>query len=144
MSKPKVLFLSTENASRGQMAEGWLRYLAGDQYEAMSAGTHPGSLNSLAIAAMQEVGIDISTQEAKSVERFTGQAIEYVITVCDRAKEECPYVPSLFQVFSWAIDDPTEAKGGTEERMTSFRRVRDELRDRIENEFLCLCKFEED
>lgn len=91
--KRRVLFLCTGNSARSQMAEGLLRHLAGGRYEVSSAGTHPVGLNSGAVSAMQELGIDISAQRSKSIHEFTQQAFDYVITVCDRAKESCPRWP---------------------------------------------------
>ena len=126
------------------MAEGWLHFLAADRYEAISAGTHPVAVHPLAIDAMREVGVDISAQESKSVDNFSGKPIEYLITICDRAKESCPYIPTLLQVFSWTVEDPADVQGTVEQRLTAFRRVRNELRERIENEFLCLCQQDED
>ena len=137
--KPKVLFLCTGNSARSQMAEGWLRALAGDRFEVFSAGTHPAGLNPLAIAVMQEVGIDISSQHSKSIDQFVGKPIDHVITVCDRAKESCPVFPSAFQVFDWSFDDPAVATGSNEARLSVFRLVRDEIREKILREFLCLC-----
>jgi protein-tyrosine-phosphatase len=93
MAKPKVLFLCTGNSARSQMAEGLLRHLSGDRFEVLSAGTHPVGINPLAVEAMQEVGIDISRHYSKDVREFLGQPIEYVVTVCDRAKESCPSKP---------------------------------------------------
>jgi len=88
--KQRVLFLRTGNSARSQMAEGLLRHLAGDRYDVSSAGTHPAGLNSGAVAAMQELQIDISAQRSKRIDEFVDQAFDYVITVCDRAKESCP------------------------------------------------------
>ena len=91
--KQRVLFLCTGNSGRSQMAEGLLRYLAGEQYDAYSAGVHPVGLNPDAVAAMQDLGIDISSQRSKHMDKFVDQAFDYVITVCDRAKESCPRWP---------------------------------------------------
>ena len=93
--KRRVLFLCTGNSARSQMAEGLFRHLAGDRFEAYSAGTHPVGLNPGAVTAMQELGIDISAQRSKSIHEFTQQAFDYVITVCDRAKESCPRWPHM-------------------------------------------------
>lgn len=143
MSKPKVLFLGTTNSARSQMAEGWLRHLAGHRYEAMSAGVSPGILDPLAVAAMQEVGIDISEQQPKPSQEFANKPIDYVITLCG-PNEVCPYMPSQFQAFNWTFDDPAETKGTVEEKMTVFRLVRDEIWRALEDGFLCLCKTIED
>ncbi len=135
MPKPRVLFLCTGNSARSQMAEGWLRALAGDRFEVYSAGTHPSSVNPLAIIAMREVGIDISQQHSKSVGDFLGTTMQYVVTVCDRAKESCPIFPFTFQVFNWSFDDPAEASGTEDERLAIFRRVRDETRHQNSKRF---------
>src|SRR6266576_614794 len=90
MAKPKVLFLCTGNSARSQMAEGYLRHVAGDEFEPLSAGVEPKELNPLAVEAMREIGIDISQQKSKDVIGFLGQYIPYVVTVCDNAKQRCP------------------------------------------------------
>jgi len=131
-----VLFLCTGNSARSQMAEGFLRRYAGDQYEVLSAGTKPSKLNPLAVEAMREIGIDISHQQAKDVIGFLGTPIQHVITVCDRAKESCPVFPSAFQFLSWSFDDPAEAQGTHDEKLAIFRRVRDQIGERIQKEFL--------
>lgn len=129
--KPTVLFLCTGNSCRSQMAEGWLRHLAGELFEVKSAGTHPVGVNPRAIDVMAEVGIDISLHRSKRVEEFLGQRPDYVITVCDRAKEACPTVPGGAAVLHWSFDDPAEAQGSVDDRLQVFRRVRDEIADRI-------------
>jgi arsenate reductase (thioredoxin) len=136
MSKPKVLFLCTGNSARSQMAEGYLRHVAGNEFEPLSAGVEPKSLNPLAVAAMKEIGIDISQQTSKDVRSFLGQAIPYVVTVCDNAKQRCPIFPRTYKFLHWNLDDPAEAAGSQEEKMVVFRRVRDEIRQRIEQELL--------
>ena len=109
------------------MAEGFLRHLAGDRFEVLSAGIQPKGLNPLAVRAMREVGIDISGQRSKDVSEFLGQNFSYVITVCDRAKESCPLFPSPAQRLHWSLNDPAEAEGSEAERLAVFRRVRDEI-----------------
>jgi arsenate reductase len=136
MSKPKVLFLCTGNSARSQMAEGYLRHIAGERFEALSAGVEPKGLNPLAVEAMQEIGIDISQQRSKDVKSLLGQAIPYVVTVCDNAKQRCPIFPHTFKQLHWSLDDPAEAIGSHEEKLAVFRRVRDEIRQRIEQELL--------
>lgn len=136
MSKPKVLFLCTGNSARSQMAEGYLRHIAGDEFEPLSAGVEPKGLNPLAVEAMKEIGIDISQQGSKDVREFLGQAIPYVITVCDNAKQRCPIFPRTYKFLHWSLEDPAEAAGLHEEKMAVFRRVRDEIRLRIEQELL--------
>ena len=129
--KARVLFLCTGNSARSQMAEGWLRHLAGDRFEVFSAGTHPVGLNPVSVEAMAEVGIDISAHRSKSVSEFLTQPFEYVITVCDRAKESCPIWPGPTHLLHWSFDDPAEVVGANEARRQLFRRVRDEILGRI-------------
>ena len=131
MTKRTVLFLCTGNSARSQMAEGLLRELGGDRFDAESAGTTPVGLNPLAVEVMRESGIDISGQRSKSVTDFLSQRFDHVITVCDRAKESCPIFPGAAQTLHWSFDDPAEAGGGEDERKKVFRRVRDEIRHRI-------------
>jgi arsenate reductase (thioredoxin) len=130
--KQRVLFLCTGNSARSQMAEGLLRHLAGDRYEVSSAGTHPVGLNHGAVVAMQELGVDISTQRSKSMEEFTDQAFDYVITMCDRAKESCPRWPQTGRLIHWSFDDPAARMGSPEEQRKAFRTVRDQIKARIE------------
>jgi arsenate reductase len=118
------------------MAEGWLRQLAGDQFEAFSAGAKPaGHVHPLAIKAMAEVGIDILGHTSKHLDVFDGQKFDYLITVCDSAREACPTYASAESQLHWSFDDPAHAPGSEEQKMKVFRRVRDEIRSRIE-EFL--------
>ncbi len=126
--KTRVLFVCTENSARSQMAEGLLRHDAGKRFEVSSAGTKPGQVRAEAIAAMREVGIDISGQRSKSVDEFAGQTFDYVITVCDKAKETCPVFPATTRRIHWSIEDPAAAHGSEEERLTKFRRARDQIR----------------
>lgn len=135
MRKPKVLFLCTGNSARSQMAEGLLREITGERFEVFSAGTHPVGVNPLAIEAMQEVGIDISRHRSKNVKEFLGQPIEYVITVCDRAKEACPIFPGTYKFLSWSLDDPATATGTKDAKLEAFRRIRDEISRNIEIQF---------
>lgn len=129
--KPKVLFLCTGNSCRSQMVEGFLRHFAGDRFDVASAGTHPSVLNPEAVEAMREVGIDISHHRSKGIETFLGQRFDYVITVCDRAKESCPIFPGALSLDHWPFDDPAAAQGSPEERNAVFRRVRDEIAERV-------------
>lgn len=130
--KQRVLFLCTGNSARSQMAEGLLRHLAGDRYEASSAGTHPVGLNPGAVAAMQELQIDISAQRSKRMDEFLDQAFDYVITVCDRAKESCPRWPQAGRLVHWSFEDPAAVMQSPEEQRMAFRRVRDQIRQRLE------------
>jgi arsenate reductase len=135
-SKPKVLFLCTGNSARSQMAEGYLRHVAGDRFEALSAGIEPRGLNPLAVEAMAEIGIDISHQKSKDVAVFLGENIPYVVTVCHNAREKCPIFPRTFKFLHWGFDDPAAAQGSHDERLAVFRRVRDELVEKIGKELL--------
>lgn len=130
--KKRVLFLCTGNSCRSQMAEGWLRHLAGERFEAASAGTHPVGLNPGAVEVMQERGVDISRQESKPVDLFLGRRFDYVITVCNRARESCPVLPNAARVLHWSFDDPAAAQGPPEERLGIFRKVRDEIASQID------------
>jgi arsenate reductase len=130
-SKARVLILCTGNSARSQMGEGLLRHLGGMRYEVFSAGTRPVGVNPLAIEAMREAGIDISTQCSKSVAEFAEQKFATVITVCDHAAEECPVFPGAPQRVHWSLPDPAAVSGTHEEKLVAFRRVRDELERRI-------------
>lgn len=127
----RILILCTGNSARSQMAEGLLRHDGGDGYEVHSAGTQPGQVNPLAIMAMNEIGIDITGHRSKSVEEFIGQDFDYVITVCDNARESCPVFPGKAQFIHWSFEDPAAAKGGEEQRLAVFRRIRDEIREKL-------------
>lgn len=118
------------------MAEGLLRQLAGDSFEPLSAGIDPKGLNPLAVQARREIGIDISHHHSKDVASFLGQAIPYVVTVCDNARERCPIFPRTYKFLHWSFDDPAAAEGTTEEKLAVFRRVRDDIMHRIKLEFV--------
>jgi arsenate reductase len=126
--KKRVLILCTGNSARSQMAEGLLRHDAGERFEVESAGTKPSSVRPEAIAAMRDLGIDIGKQRSKSVEEFDGQHFDYVITVCDSAREHCPVFLGAAERLHHSFDDPAALDGSAEERLALFRRVRDELR----------------
>ena len=130
--KQRVLFLCTGNSARSQIAEGLLRYLASDRFEVNSAGTHPVGLNPGAIEAMHDIGVDISHHRSKKMNEFINEPFDYVITVCDRAKDSCPMWPHAAKLIHWSFEDPAEAKGSPEERQESFRQVREEISARIE------------
>jgi arsenate reductase len=134
MEKPKVLFLCTHNSARSQMAEGLLRHLAGNHFEVMSAGTEATHVRPLAIRAMDELGIDISGQESKTLDRYLGDIFDYVVTVCDDATEACPVFPGAKRRLHWSFEDPAQARGSEEERLRVFQSVRDEIKERIEGE----------
>ena len=126
--KRRVLFLCTDNSARSQMAEGLLRHLGRERFEAFSAGTHPKGLHPRSIEAMEELGIDISHQTSKDVSIYINEQFDYVITVCDRAKQQCPVFPGA-EPIHWGFDDPAEAPSNRQ--METFRRVRDEIQQRL-------------
>jgi len=130
--RPKVLFLCIYNSARSQMAEGLLRALFGDRYEACSAGASPAGLNAWAVKAMAEIGIDISDQYSKSVDVFAGGDFDYVVTVCG-ADQKCPAFRGEAKRLHWDIADPGEKAGV--DTMASFRETRDDLKRRIERAF---------
>lgn len=113
------------------MAEGLTNHLLGDRYEAFSAGTHPASVHPLAVEVMREIGADISHHRSKSLERFLQEPLDYLITLCDSAKENCPVFPGNVTTLHWSLPDPSAAGGDWEERLALFRRIRDELKERI-------------
>jgi arsenate reductase len=129
MAKHRVLILCTGNSARSQMAEGLLRHDAGDRFEVESAGTNPGHVRPEAIAAMREIGIDISSHRSKHVDEFQNQSFDYVLTVCDNAKETCPIYPGQTNRIHHNFEDPAAVEGSEEGRLASFRRVRDEIRE---------------
>ena len=132
----RVLFLCTHNSARSQMAEGLLRHLAGDRFDAYSAGTKATSVRPEAVAVMAELEADISKQESKTLERYVSQPFDLVVTVCDDANEACPFFPGAKNRLHWSLPDPSKATGGEEERLAVFREVRDEVRGRLEAEVL--------
>lgn len=129
--KQRVLVLCTANSSRSQMAEGLMRHLAGDRVEVASAGTHPSTVNPLAIAAMQERGIDIRHHRSKHLSEFLGQPWDTVLTVCDNAAENCPMFPGRAERIHWSFPDPAAAEGTEEEQLQVFREVRDTIETRL-------------
>jgi len=129
--KKKVLFLCTGNSCRSQMAEGWLRHLAGNEFDVVSAGTHPVGLNPYAVAVMREVDVDISNHVSERVDPYLEQQFDYVITVCDRAQETCPIFPAASTMLHWSFDDPAKAKGTYEQQLIVFRKMRDAIAGRI-------------
>lgn len=131
MTKPRVLFLCTHNSARSQMAEGFLRSMAPDRFEAGSAGTEQTSVNPLAVRAMAERGIDISRHTSKRFEDVIAPPWDYVITVCDDANERCPIVPGSVKRLHWSFADPSRVTGDEEHRLSEFRRVRDQIRERL-------------
>ena len=131
-SKPRVLILCTGNSCRSQMAEGWVRHDLGDSVEVVSAGTHPSYVHPLAIRVMAEAGVNLSSHTSKSVDRFLGQPMDLVVTVCDSAREACPVFPNAKRVVHDLIPDPVGYGAGNREvALAKFREVRDLIRRRI-------------
>jgi arsenate reductase len=130
-NRKRVLILCTGNSARSQMAEGLLRHLAGDRFEVASAGVSPTHVRPEAITAMREIGIDISDHHSKSVDEFADQGFDYVITVCDNANEQCPVFPGKTERIHWSFEDPAAAEGEENARLDVYRRVRDEILQRL-------------
>jgi arsenate reductase len=136
MAKSKVLFVCIHNSARSQMAEAWLNYFGGEQFEAESAGLSPGTLNPLVVKVMQEVGIDISHKKTQAVfDLFkTGQLFTYVITVCDETSaEKCPVFPGITKRFHWNFPDPSTLTGTEAEKVAKTREIRDLIKVKIAN-----------
>jgi arsenate reductase (thioredoxin) len=131
MSRQRVLFICTHNSARSQMAEGMLRVMGGDDFEPYSAGIDAGRVRPEAIAVMNEVGIDISGQESKTLDRFFNESFDWLITVCDNARQNCPVFPGVDATAHWGVDDPAEVTGSEARRLEAFRQARDDLRNRI-------------
>jgi arsenate reductase (thioredoxin) len=131
MTRPRVLFVCTHNSARSQMAEGLLRAMAGDRFDVASAGTEATRVHPLAIRAMAERGIDISHHTSKVFVGLMSEPWNYLITVCDTANEQCPFVPGVVNRRHWSFDDPSRAAGSEEERLSVFRRVRDQIEARL-------------
>lgn len=129
--KKRVLIVCTGNSARSQMAEGLLRHMAGDRFEVFSAGVEPSDVRPQAVEVMRERGIDISTHRSKSVDEFFGQEFDYVMTVCDNARERCPVFPGKTERIHWSFDDPAAARGDEATKLAVFRRVRDEIESRL-------------
>jgi arsenate reductase len=128
MSERKsILILCTGNSARSQMAEGLLNHITKGAYKVYSAGTKPSSVRPEAIKVLAEIGVDISANRSKSVEEFVDKEIDYVLTVCDNAQENCPYFPAKTKMIHYSFDDPADAKGDENERLDLFRRVRDKI-----------------
>jgi arsenate reductase (thioredoxin) len=132
VARLRVLFLCTHNSARSQMAEGWLRHLAGDRYEVHSAGVELTDVQPLAIRAMAEVCIDISGHQSKTLDRYLNQAWDYVITACDNANASCPAFSGGRRRLHWSLPDPSKATGSEGEKLAVYRQVRDAVGGRIE------------
>ncbi len=129
--KRRALILCTGNSARSQMAEGLLRALAGERFDVFSAGTKPSTVNPLAIAAMDERGVDIRAQRSKHLNEYVEQPFDYVITVCDNAAENCPVFPGPARRIHWSFPDPAAAQGSDAERLAAFQQVRDAIEARL-------------
>jgi arsenate reductase (thioredoxin) len=135
-ARQRVLFLCTHNSARSQMAEGLLRALGGERFEAFSAGTESTHVRPLAIRAMAELCIDIARQQSKTLDRYLDQQFDAVITVCDQANEACPVFFRARERRHWSFPDPSKAEGSEEQQLEVYRRVRDAIRERIQRELL--------
>ena len=127
----RILILCTGNSARSQMAEGLLRHDGGAAFEVYSAGTRPTTVRSEAIAVMREIGIDISGHRSKSADEFVGKDLDFVITVCDNARETCPVFPTNVARLHWPFEDPAAVTGDEQTRIAAFRTVRDQIREKI-------------
>jgi len=140
--KKKVLILCTGNSARSQMAEGLLKHITQNEYEINSAGTKPSIVRPEAIKALAEIGIDISKNRSKSVDEFANEEIDFVLTVCDNAKENCPYFPAKTKLIHYSFADPAEVGGDEDMRLNAFREIRDEIREYFENDFVKIIQTE--
>ncbi|MFA5137775.1 MAG: arsenate reductase ArsC [Elusimicrobiota bacterium] len=129
----KILFLCTGNSCRSQMAEGWAKALKSAEVEAYSAGVEPKGLHPLTVKVMAEAGVDISEQRSKHVRTLKDIPFDYVVTVCDNARESCPLFPLKTKIIHAGFEDPAAAKGSEDEVLSVFRRVRDEIRDFVQS-----------
>jgi arsenate reductase len=127
----RVLFVCTGNSARSVMAEALLRQHGGERFEVYSAGTEPKGINPLTLRVLADAGIDASSARSKSVTEFAGQSFDYVVTVCDQARQTCPVFPGVHESLHWGYEDPAEATGTEEERLTVFRRVFIQMAERV-------------
>lgn len=132
MDRQRVLFVCTHNSARSQMAEGLLRYRGGDRFEVYSAGTEATSIRPEAIVAMAELGVDIAAHRSETIDRYLGEPWDWVITVCDQARESCPFVPGARRTLHWSVDDPSAVGGDRDARSAAFRVARDDLAERVD------------
>ena len=129
--RQRVIFVCTHNSARSQMAEGMLRAWADDRFESFSAGTEATRVRPEAIEVMHEIGIDISTQPSKTLEPFLGQKFDWLVTVCDQAREACPTLPGVDRQEHWSVDDPSAVESDEPTRLAAFRAARDDLAARV-------------
>ncbi|MCA1623140.1 MAG: arsenate reductase ArsC [Acidobacteria bacterium] len=134
--KKKILILCTGNSARSQMAEGLLKHICKDKFEIYSAGTKPSVVRPEAIKVLQEISIDISNNRSKSVDEFSEKEIDYVLTVCDNAKENCPYFPARTRIIHRSFEDPAIVVGDEETTLAAFRRVRDQIHEYLNETFV--------
>jgi len=134
--KKKVLILCTGNSARSQMAEGLLKHICKSEFEVFSAGTKSSFVRPEAIKVLAEIGIDISVNHSKSVDEFANENINYVLTVCDNAKENCPYFPAITKLIHHSFEDPATIKGNEETRLNAFRQARDQIYNYLKNDFV--------
>lgn len=127
----RVLFVCTGNSARSVMAEALLRHHGGDRFDVYSAGTIPKGINPLTLRVLADAGIDASRTRSKSVDEFLGQSFDYVVTVCDQARQVCPVFPGVHESLHWGYEDPAEATGTEEERLAVFRRVFIQIGERV-------------
>ncbi len=140
--KKKVLILCAGNSARSQMAEGLLKHICENEFDINSAGTKPSIVRPEAIKVLSEIGIDISENRSKSVDEFSGREIDYVLTVCDNAQENCPYFPAKTRLIHHSFFDPAEISGDEKTRLAAFRKVRDEIRVYFKNDFVKILRQE--
>jgi arsenate reductase len=133
--KKKVLFICTHNSARSHMAEGILRHLYGDRFEVFSAGTRPSIVRPEAAQVMKEIGVDLSAHRSKGVDEFLGREIDSVVTVCDHAKETCPFFPGGKEYIHRGFSDPSALQGTEVEILAGYRRVRDEIKEWVQETF---------
>lgn len=129
--RQRVIFVCTHNSARSQMAEGMLRAWAAERFDAFSAGTEATRVRPEAIAVMREIGIDISGQTSESLEPYLGQPFDWLITVCDEAREACPTLPGVASQAHWSVEDPSGVEGDEATRLAAFRTARDTLAGRV-------------
>ena len=140
--KKKVLILCTGNSARSQMAEGLLKHICQGEFEIHSAGTQPSVVRPEAIKVLREIGIDISGNRSKSVDEFIDNEIDYVLTVCDSAKENCPFFPAKTKLTHRNFEDPAAVVGNEETRVAAFRKVRDEIKNYLKTDFVKIISSE--